>query len=125
MEGAGPVDGHKDLTSIHRAELGGFVAILHIIISICTFHSVSGGSVTIYGDYLSVINKLQKTMYGCLQDYLVAKYDLLHEGRTLLSKLKNEISVTLMWVKGHYTGNKKSTPHRRNGMANNLANDYL
>lgn len=37
--GAGPVDGHKDLTSAYRAELGGFVTILHILNSICSFHT--------------------------------------------------------------------------------------
>ncbi len=124
-KGAGPVDGHKDLSSTHRAELGGFVAILHILITICTFHSITDGNIIIYGDCLSVINKIQRTTYGHLHDYLIANYDLLNKGRILLSKLKNVILVTVTWVKGHYNGKEKSTPRVRNDIAHNLANDYL
>jgi hypothetical protein len=123
--GAGPVDGHRNLTSAYRAELGGFVAILHILISICTFHQTTGGSVTIYGDCLSAIKKLQRKSYGGLNEYLVANFDLLNEGRHLFNKLKTMTSVTLSWVKGHYSGTEKSKPHILNDMVHDLANEFL
>jgi hypothetical protein len=123
--GAGPVDGHRNLTSAYRAELGGFVAILHILISICTFHQTTGGSIIIYGDCLSAIKKLQRKSYGGLNEYSVANFDLLNEGRILFNKLKTMTSVTLSWVKGHYSGTEKSKPHILNDMAHDLANDFL
>jgi hypothetical protein len=49
--GAGPVDGHKTLTSAYRAELGGFAATLHILVSLCKTHHIQEGAVTVYGDY--------------------------------------------------------------------------
>lgn len=114
-----------DLTSVYRAELGGFVAIPHILISICTFHQTMGGSVTIYGDCPSTVNKLQWKSYGGLNEYLVANFDLLNEGRILFNKLKTMTLVTLYWVKGHYSGKEKSKPRILNDMAHNLANDFL
>ncbi len=123
--GAGPVDGHKHLTSAYRAELGGFVATLHILHSICTFYQITNGAVIIYGDCLSAINKLQKKSYGSLKDYLVANFDLLNDRRILLEKLKTNISVTLHWVKGHSTGNKKSRPQILNDIAHSLAYEFL
>lgn len=123
--GAGAVEGHKHLTGAYRAELGGFVSILHLLTSIYTFHQNTEGSTIIYGDCLSAINKLKRKSYGSLNDYLVANFDLLNEDRLLLDKLKTNISVTLHWVKGHSTGNKKSWPHILNNIAHNLANDSL
>lgn len=68
---------------------------------------------------------MQRKSNGGLNDYLIANFNLLNEGRILLQKLKTVSSVSLSWVKGHYTGNKKSVPHILNKMAHNLANDYL
>ena len=59
-KGAGPVDGHRDLTSTYRAELGDFVAILHIVLSIIQYHQSFEGSITKYCDCQSAINHLQK-----------------------------------------------------------------
>jgi phosphoribosyl-AMP cyclohydrolase len=123
--GAGPVDGHPDLTNAYRAELGGFVAILHIVLSLCQYHKSFEGSITIYCDCQSAINRLQHTSYGSIKDYLVADYDLLHEGRTLLHRLKSTTNVVLSWVKGHYSGEKKSIQHILNDEAHNLANEFL
>lgn len=86
--GAGPVDGHKDLVSAYRAELCGFVAILQTLTSICTFHQFTNGTIIVYGDCLSAINKLHKIV-----DYLVANFNLLNEGSILLEKLKTITST--------------------------------
>ncbi len=58
--GAGPEDGHKNLTSAYKAELGGFAATLHILVSLCKIHHIQEGAVTIYGDCLSAIKRLRK-----------------------------------------------------------------
>lgn len=112
--GAGPVDGHPDLTSTYRAELGGFVTILHIVFSTSEFHQLLEGNLTIYCDCQSAMNRLQKISYESLRDYLVEDFDLFHEGRTLLNRLKTFTSVTSSWV-----------PHILNDAAHNLANDFL
>ncbi len=71
--------------------------------------------------HLSIVSK----RYGSIKDCLVANFDLLHEGRTLLSRLRSTTTVTLSWVKGHYSGDKKSIPHILNEAAHDLANEFL
>ncbi len=119
------MDGHPDFTSAYRAELGGFIAILHIILSVCTYHQLSGGTVIIYCDCQSAINRLQKQSYGSLKDFLVAAFDLLNEGRILLKCLKDTTQVTISWVKGHNNGDVKSMPHLLDKEVHNLANKFL
>jgi hypothetical protein len=111
--------------SAYQAELGGFVTILHIVLSIYQFHNSLEGNITINCDCQSAINHLQKITYGNIKDYLVADFDLLHEGRTLLPHLRTTTIVTLSWVKGHYTEDKKSIQHSLNKAAHKSANDFL
>ncbi len=66
--------------SAYRAEKGGLVNIFHILLSICKYHGISGGSVIIYCDCKTALNKLQRDTYGDIKDYLVPDYDLLNEG---------------------------------------------
>jgi len=123
--GAGPVDGHPDLISPYKAELGGLVALLHLTLMICSFYNLSGGQIVLYCDCLSAIKRLQQVTYGGIKDYTIPDFDLLHEGRLLLKKLRASQNITVSWVKGHFTGAKKSTEHKLNDMVHDLAKDFL
>jgi hypothetical protein len=57
--GAGPVDGHPDLISPFRAELGGLVALLHLTLTICSFYNLSGGQI-VKLFYTAIISRLLK-----------------------------------------------------------------
>jgi len=45
LQGAGPVDGHPNLTSAYRPELSGLVAILYVLYRICLYHDIANGKV--------------------------------------------------------------------------------
>jgi hypothetical protein len=55
---------------------------------------------------------LQQVAYGGITKYTVPDFDLLNEGRQLLSKLKETLTISLSWVKGHFTGGNKSIEHK-------------
>ena len=44
-QGAGPADGHHNLMSSYRAELGGLIAVLYTIYRICLHYQVESGKV--------------------------------------------------------------------------------
>jgi hypothetical protein len=88
----------NNLSNCHekmRQPIGGLVNVLHILLAISQFHGFSGGSVTIYCNCKSAINKLQKTTYGSIKDLMVPDYDLLQEGKILLKKIKGIVSVKI------------------------------
>jgi hypothetical protein len=74
--GAGPIDSHSKLVSSYRAEIGGLVNVFHILMPSYRYHIISGA-----------LNKLQKSTYVSIKDFLVPDYDLLNEGRVLLKQL--------------------------------------
>jgi hypothetical protein len=124
-KGAGPVDGHSELNSTICAELGGIVALLHVLLCICKYHNLTTGNITLYCDSQSALNKTLKTTDGDIKHHLVANYDLLHEGKTILKELQTTINISLLWIKGHYEGAEKSLPHSLNEVAHNLVHDFL
>lgn len=119
-KGVGPVDGHSDLNSAIRAELGGIVALLHVLLCIC-----NTGNITLYCDHQSALNKMLKTTYGDIKHHLVANYDVILEGNTILKELQTTINISLLWIKGHYEGTEKSPLHSLNEVAHNLVHDFL
>ncbi len=122
--GAGPIDGHPRLVNPYRAEIGGLVNICHILLSVCKFHGISGGSMTIYCDCKSALNQLHRPNYGSIKDYLVPDYDLMNEGHSLYKQLKGLTNANLSWVKGHHNGGKL-VQHPFNDRAHSLAYNFI
>lgn len=116
--------GRIKFVSAYRAEIDGLVNILHILLPICKFYGATGGSVIIYCNCKSAINKLQNTLYGSIKDFLFPDYDLLNEGCLLLKQLKDVTSVSLSRVKGHYN-REKSINHKLNEESHSLMYNYL
>jgi hypothetical protein len=74
--GAVPVDGHPDFISPYRAEPGGLVAMLHIMLIICTQFRLSNGQIVLYCDCLSPIKCLQQVTSGGIKNYNIPDFDL-------------------------------------------------
>lgn len=66
----------------------------------------SKGGYHIFCDCQSALNQLWRNTYSGLKDFLAPDYDLLNEGRSLYKQLKEVITVTLSWVRGHHKGEK-------------------
>lgn len=119
------MDCYRELNSVFRTELGGIVALLHILLCICRYHTLTTGNITLYCDCQSAINKTIKKTYGGVKCYLGTNYDSLHKGRTLLKELKAKVTITLSWINGHYEGEGKSVLHSLNEVAHHLAYNFL
>jgi hypothetical protein len=77
------------------------------------------GSVILYNDCSKAHKALQSSSRK-FKRYLQDDYDIIHETRTIMDKLKTYSTLSLVWVKGHYSG-KKEVQHLMNEQAHDLA----
>ncbi len=99
-QGAGPKDGHPNRTSSYWAELGGLVAILHIIHRICSHFQVELGRAKYYCDNKSVIKNVFSPNTRTISDFLHTDYDLVIMAKRLLKLLP--VTKVAERVKSHY-----------------------
>ncbi len=97
--GAGLVDWHPDPVSPFRAKLGGLIALLHLTLTICSHYNLYGGQTVLYCGCLLAIKRLQQVTYGGIKEYIFSDFDLLHEVRPLLKKLRANQNITVSWDK--------------------------
>jgi hypothetical protein len=122
-KGAGPSFSHPDVMSPYRAELSGLTSILFILLWVTTFNSIETGSVTIYCDNTSALDRIFTAIRQSnnpLQQ-LIADIDLISCARDLLLQLPVDIQIRKEWVKGHYTDSNRELQHDLNDMADELA----
>ncbi len=121
-KGAGPADGHPNLMSSYRVELGGLVAILYTVFRICQHYQVLSGKVKYHCDNKGVINNVFSPRAPTLSQFLKMDYDLVHTAKKLLQVLP--VTIIAEWVKGHYDGEHREYKHDINDMADKLATTF-
>lgn len=85
---------------------------------------ILSGSALIYNDCskaLKHINSPGRKFKRFLDD----DYDLFNEARILLAKLQKCISISLIWIRGHYSGQKRELQHDLNVEAHHQATAFL
>lgn len=120
----GGQSGHGSQLSAIHAQLCSLVVLLHILHTTCTTYNVTSGSAQIYNDCskaLKHINSPGRKFKRFLDD----DYDLFNEARILLAKLQKCISISLIWIRGHYSGQKRELQHDLNVEAHHQATAFL
>ena len=121
-QGSGPADGHPDLMSSYRAELGGLIAILYTIYRICQYQQVTSGKFKYHCDNKGVITNVFSHKPTTITQFLQADYDLVQIAKTLVTLIP--ATIVAEWVKGHYTGEFREHKHDLNERADRLANKF-
>lgn len=123
----GPCPGQCSQLSAVRAELSSKKVTLHIMYTTCLHCNVTNGSALLqifYNDCLKAL-RLINSPGRKLKRFLADDYDLLNEPCTLLASLQQQISVSLLGVKGHYNGTKREIQHDLNAEAHHILHSFL
>lgn len=121
---AGPCPDAQQYQSAICPDLCTITESLFLLNTLCLHKAHTGGLVAIYNDgskALHLINNIDRT----LKCFLANDYDLHNESRLLLQKLHETITINLLWIKGHYTGEKHLLEHDLNDEAHCLATTHL
>jgi ribonuclease HI len=121
--GAGPSDGHAQLMTPYRAELGGIVVGLHIINTICKTNHIRSGTAVLYSDCEKAIKNTTMKSYTGIAEHNMPDADLVQEAKRLLEE--TPIRISIAWVEGHPTGPILSVTQNLFQQAHKLANQYL
>ena len=123
LQGAGPIDGHSELITSYRTELGGITAVLYLLMLIVRSTNLTQGTVTIYCDNKAALEAIftENPRRG-IYPLLAPDYDFISIAREMYRKMP--ITIVERWVKGHYQGNDRQVAHDLNELVDTMATDF-
>ena len=107
-----------------RFELCDINTMVCLLYCLCPTCGISGGSITPYNDCLKAHKQVNASSrkFKC---FLEVDYNVINKIRGLIKRLRNHMSFSLVWVKGHYSGQKREIQHDMNDEVLQLATSAL